>query len=346
MENENILKEMGIPTEPIVEEQPVQQETVAEPVVTEPVVEEKPSIENITFDLPNMENTNVNPVNEVVTSPIEDVVSAPIEEPVSQSINPGFMDVDKIEATAENVYKEEAPLADIDKLLDTSNNPKTEEVVSPFQPVENAASMKEEVAAQEATNDDVPTPVPGGGKFFTMFAREEDTNPNFVKDIEGTEVNMDFKEEPVTPSFNFDTPSINPVQEEPENKPEPQINPSQVFTMAQEAPAPELEKTNDFTQTFKPFSLNDEDSFLKTEPEEPESPFDKEVPKMQPITFDDMGEIEVKLPEQEKETVDLKTVINTIRECAAQIERFGFTIDTDEIDLPDSYQVTFKIDKN
>ena len=38
-------------------------------------------------------------------------------------------------------------------------------------------------------------------------------------------------------------------------------------------------------------------------------------------------------------------VINTIRECAATIEKFGFIIDTEEIDLEDNYQVTFKIEK-
>ena len=351
MENENILKEMGIPTEPIVEETPVVAAPTTEvPVVEAPIVEEQqqveqvtetPSMENVTFDIPAIEE--IEP-------------AAPMAEPVSESINPGFMDVDKIEATAEDVYEEAPAPADIDMLLDTSNNPKMDdEPVSPFQPVENAALMKEAATEEEnntAADNDVPAPVPGGGKFFTMFAREEDTNPNFVKDIESEQVNMDFKEEPVEPSFNFGAPSQTPAtpaveQIEPVERPE-ELNPSSVLSMAQTLPREEeqLEETNDFTQTFQPDTLNDEDAFDKIQREEPESPFDNAMPKMQPITFDDMGEIEVKLPEAEKTTVDLKTVINTIRECAAKIEGFGFTVDNDEIDLPDSYQVTFKIDKN
>lgn len=337
--NENILKEMGIPTEPIVEEAPsVSEEPVnnLEPV-SEPV-QEPISMENVTFDLPSIE---------------EVVAENPVQEPVSEDINPGFMDVDKIAETAENVYEEAAPPADIDKLLDTSNNPKVEEVISPFQPVENAALMKEEQSPKETPSETTPAGVPGGGKFFTMFAREEDTNPDYVKDIEATEVNMDFKEEPVTPSFSFDAPHVNTitpdqqVNHEPIQPVESQLDPTKVFSMAQEAPTQELDRTMDFTQQFKPFSLNDDDNFAKEEVQPEPIKQEPQVVPMQPITFDDMGEIEVKLPEQEqKATVDLKTVINTIRECAATIEHFGFTVDTDEIDFNDYYQVTFKIDKN
>lgn len=42
---------------------------------------------------------------------------------------------------------------------------------------------------------------------------------------------------------------------------------------------------------------------------------------------------------------DLKMVINTIRECAATIEKYGFMVDTEELDFEDTYEVTFKIEK-
>ena len=44
-------------------------------------------------------------------------------------------------------------------------------------------------------------------------------------------------------------------------------------------------------------------------------------------------------------TVDMKTVINMIRDLNNKIESLGFTIDTDEYDLEDVYQVVFKINK-
>jgi len=298
--NDNILKEMGIPTEPIVEEETSYSDYLKS---IEPAVEEKTTLENLTFDIPKS----------FVAS--DEVV--PFKE-----INPGFMDVDKIAKLAEDVYKEPVPIADIDKLMDTSNNPKTEEVISPMQ----------EVPVEK--EDSSPFSVPGGGKFFTMFKTEEDTNPEYVKDIESKEVNMDFSEPKIEPTFTFNT-NLESNKEE--------LEPNKVFSMSQPVEK-DLDKTMDFTQTFTPFSLTDEDRFTKEE----QKPVEQSAYKApDPVTFDDMGEIEVKLPEQQKlATADLKTVINTIRECAATIERFGFTIDTEEIDFENFYQVVFKIDKN
>lgn len=335
MNNEDILKDIGIPTEPIFEDK------------TENV---SSSLETLDFDLPSAMPTNTENSKPAIESKPENDFNSmfkPFEEPKSDDsmfkpfeepkieeekpfsdINPGFMDVNKIESTAEDIYKDPEPVADIDKLMDTSNNPVIEQPVSPMQ----------EVPFESAAQPTAPSGVPGG-RFFTMFAREEDTNPDFVKDIESKEVNMDFEEPQPEPTFNF-----NSVQFEREEEPK-QPEPSSVFSMSQPVEKPsDLDKTIDFTQTFTPFLLNDEDSFTKDKEEvQPTQSF----VQPEPITYDEMGEIKVQLPEQKKlATADLKTVINTIRECAATIERFGFTIDTEEIDLADSYQVTFKIDKN
>lgn len=60
-------------------------------------------------------------------------------------------------------------------------------------------------------------------------------------------------------------------------------------------------------------------------------------------------ELEIKVPgttpTPSKAVVDMKTVINTIRSCADTIEKYGFEIDVDELDLEDNYTVTFKISK-
>lgn len=42
---------------------------------------------------------------------------------------------------------------------------------------------------------------------------------------------------------------------------------------------------------------------------------------------------------------DIKTVINTIRNCADTIEKYGFSVDTEEFDLEDMYQIIFKVHK-
>ena len=42
---------------------------------------------------------------------------------------------------------------------------------------------------------------------------------------------------------------------------------------------------------------------------------------------------------------NMKIALNTIRECENTLEKYGFTIDVEEIDFEDSYQVIFKIEK-
>ena len=41
----------------------------------------------------------------------------------------------------------------------------------------------------------------------------------------------------------------------------------------------------------------------------------------------------------------MRLALNTIRECENTLEKYGFTIDVEEIDFEDSYQVIFKIEK-
>ena len=42
---------------------------------------------------------------------------------------------------------------------------------------------------------------------------------------------------------------------------------------------------------------------------------------------------------------NIKVALNTIRECETTLEKYGFTVDVEEIDFEDSYQVIFKIEK-
>lgn len=50
-------------------------------------------------------------------------------------------------------------------------------------------------------------------------------------------------------------------------------------------------------------------------------------------------------PIQRAERTDFKDIINMIRDMGTSIERAGYSIETEEYDLADSYQVMFKIDK-
>ncbi len=44
-------------------------------------------------------------------------------------------------------------------------------------------------------------------------------------------------------------------------------------------------------------------------------------------------------------SADLRTVINTVRECIETIEKYGFNVDSEEFDFEKMYQVIIKIDK-
>ena len=49
--------------------------------------------------------------------------------------------------------------------------------------------------------------------------------------------------------------------------------------------------------------------------------------------------------EPTNEVINFKSAIDLIRNCSSEIEKMGYYVDVDEIDLGTSYQVTFKIEK-
>ena len=73
-----------------------------------------------------------------------------------------------------------------------------------------------------------------------------------------------------------------------------------------------------------------------------------EFKKPEPIIVADYDkQYDPVMPEQNDKTpdIDFKTIINLIRQCSDTIEKCGYKIDTEEYDLENMYQVTFKIDK-
>ena len=146
------------------------------------------------------------------------------------------------------------------------------------------------------------------------------------------------------------TPAANPFGiEQPVAQPEvtPVVEPVQpeipTVEPIQEMPAMD-QPVESFAQPA-PFTLNDDNDFKPVQ-EMPAQVHHKNFMMDNSFKFDDDGELEVKLPQQEVQApVDMKQVINKIRECAAEIESYGYKIDTDEVDLENTYEVTFKIVK-
>lgn len=262
---------------------------------------------------------------------------------ISNGINPGFVDVDNIEKNAKDIYVER-PLADIDNLLMSENNEHEQQntnVVNSFneQPVEQPVQQN---------------------KFFTMFAPEEnevkneeitDTNDeevfNFTPSIESnnslnqflteeepvtTENNINNVESTVTPEFSFN--NIDAVNNNINETPEilnstPEVTTEEIF---ESAPITELNYSN-------------EDSIeeIDDEPKIINYPADNILAES--VRKEDVLETKQEQTSDES-VVDLKTVINTIRNCADTIEKYGFALECEEYDFEDMYQVIFKIQKN
>ena len=73
-----------------------------------------------------------------------------------------------------------------------------------------------------------------------------------------------------------------------------------------------------------------------------------EFKKPDPIIVTDYSkQYDPVMPDQEPKEpdIDMKTIINLIRQCSDTIEKCGYKIDTEEYDLENMYQVVFKIDK-
>lgn len=205
MNNENV----NIPTNPIVEEVVPEVEpninNYAQPTMipVEPRMEEPTVFGN---------DAKVSPINiEVPTNNIE-------ENPTG--VNPSFMDVDKIQNQASQIY-EQRPVADIDNLLKPDTVPTVEPVMPTIEPVVPAF--------EEPTQEFIPQ-----GKFFDFINQDEEekteevaSEPLMVNSFVNSEVTTPTPSTPVESmvssveapiqqanifeSFNMGVPTVEPA---------------------------------------------------------------------------------------------------------------------------------------
>lgn len=183
------------------------------------------------------------------------------------------------------------------------------------------------------SNDDTPI----GGRFFNMFGETPQNNIN-----EPT-TSTPFPEQPQNMNFNpfgNDTMLTQPQGQSPEVMQPISTNYSEPIPMPDVPIAPEMQPSSpqpELMNTMQPFQLNDNQEFTNASVVELGGIGNHrmEEPTLQPLMENNGPKI----------TMDMKQVINLIRDCASQIERSGYTIDTDELDFDDHYQVIFRINK-
>lgn len=312
-------------------------------------------IEIIDFDVPKT-NLGSNPVENTFHISAQPIIEESNDSTNNTNvINPGFMDIDKIATQAQDIFVKSEEQPTVDKIPSEPNfvEPQIESNVNTIAP---SVEIQEEPT--EVTSE--PQSKPTVGRFFNMINinREEQENPNYVSDLEEKEVNMNFNKSVMN------SPNAFEFNQEPISKSVEEIEPNrnQSESILDEPPTnfifePHLESTDsmnqqnaepviDSLQSSNAYASNDDTKFVGPI----NSPVEMAVPReqqfvgtinnneIQPIIIDSSTP-------QTEIAVDLKTVINTVRDCVKTIESYGYTVDEEEIDLENKYQVSIIIDK-
>ena len=147
---------------------------------------------------------------------------------------------------------------------------------------------------------------------------------------------------------------VEPQMSQPEpfgmfNNPEVGINPQPVEVEPQMNVQSEPFSNISEQQPVQEFNMNNSDIpqtpiFNSNQQSETIAEFKKPDPI---IVTDYSKQYDPVMPDSQPKApdIDMKTIINLIRQCSDTIEKCGYKIDTEEYDLENMYQVVFKIDK-
>lgn len=338
----------------------VEKSVVSEPIKTEEIKEEKEenSMNNNDFmnqfNIPNtpiIEPTSAQPVQQPIQGngqipsfmpgqPLEQsnfVPNPSVEVPISQfgMENNGMPQQQNVQPF--NPMQPEFVInPSLKQPMQEVQNGQNMGIVQPNNPMMNIGGPIPQTIHNEpadTSNDDTPI----GGRFFNMFGETTENNVN-----ESTPM-QPLPEHPQPMNFNpfgndtmISQPQVQPVEEvQPMN-----TNYSEPIPMPNVPVSPEMQPTSpqpELMNTIQPFQLNDNQEFTNASVVELGGVGNNrmEEPTLQPLMENNGPKI----------TMDMKQVISLIRDCASQIEKSGYTIDTDELDFDDHYQVIFRINK-
>lgn len=274
------------------------------------------------------------------------------DEVINNMLN-GTFEETKQPVTVEPIVKDEAPVED--------NSTETPFDFSKLDFLQSTVTSTPNV--EEQSTFEVP-------KFEDILVEEEKNSPaveepkfevpSFDNFIVGSE--SEKKQEPIDTTPTFEVPKFEDMFIQPEETSstidkKDDLNISTTEATDTKEPSENLiEKPVPFV--FDNLFINNEINEETTEEPEEEQPETIEY-------IDDLEEttsVEPSIPtydsEQKESEVssqsngnnmyvasDFKTVINTIRNCAATIEKYGFKINVEELELPNEYKVTFTVEK-
>lgn len=150
------------------------------------------------------------------------------------------------------------------------------------------------------------------------------------------------------PSFND---LLTPIEEDEGGE---QLTPNKFFNILGETQDTEPEVEVEQSPILEPNDINSNfsnmfNSDLSSQENEFTISPNFGIPSFDDSTFDVEPKIETSIPETMGNNTyvagDIKTVVNTIRNCTDTIEKYGFRVDSEEFDLEDMYQVIIKVHK-
>ena len=380
------------------------------------IITERLTVRKTDEEIDKMLNENTN--NQPIENPIvkEEVVQIPDIElsSIDTTKLPGFMDIDKIEQTAQDITPQEKPVADMDELLKTPSS--TTAVETNEQPLHegkffnffeepqveqnnqsdfklenffsnmNTNNVTDSTSLSSSTEPSVPTIEPTIPEAPSMPSIEPSvptieptipeapSMPSIEPSVPSIEPTM--PEVPSMPSIEPSAPSIEPTIPEvlsmPNMEPsvptiEPTIPevPSTPSVLSIEPTMPEVPSTpsvSSIEPTVPGVSNIESNPSIINEPTDNqpiyEVPIDNnttEIPSIDNSVIQSTNmnnqEVENNIAAQNTGTTitaaapNMRLALNTIRECENTLEKYGFTVDVEEIDFEDSYQVIFKIEK-
>ena len=333
------------------------------------IINERLTVRKTDEEIEKMLNNEIN--NDSVVS-IPDVK----EQPNDNFDLPGFMDIDKIENQAQDIIKEEKPIADINSLLTPSpimnnessndSSSSSEDVLRPgkffnlFDDDKENKEMEELLSGNYSVNNNQTQGIPEFN--FEQPATEipsvEPAIPEFNFEQPATEIPS---VEPVMPEFNFEQPtSSSPVIES--TIPEPPIVDTNIS--AQDSQTDDSGNQGSHRGGFfnlfgkkksQPIESQPMNAQLKSNDFETPIDFNNDtIPNVDNtisslstpdiLTIPTEDNVEQSISES-RIVPNIRLAIDTIRNCEENLQNMGFTIDVEEIDFEGSYQVIFKINK-
>lgn len=345
----NMSENIGIPTESIIE--PV--EELNHSLGTEPIQNhwQKSTIPEQSTDS-TFETSEFNP-----------------QMDINSTVNPGFMDIGKIEKEAQDIFKPELEPANIDMLLTKSEHDIIEDPISPMAP-EFPSELEDTTKTEDSQK---PT-----GRFFNMFNFSETPSLSPTEDLEQKEVNMDFAKPQVNDTFMFNfnpLSSSDTIVEEPQNinssetfdnistfNPTPvnsvddtvepilsqpisdsislEVSPFPLDNIEQSSitPISNVQNIDSTLESFQPYTLNDDEEFTLPSNNSNESVLSEPIMNNEVVPS-------TSILESIEPTFNIREVVKELRNCSANLEHLGYKVELEELDFQNTYQATFKISK-